>query len=197
MSLTDLLTSLDEDAAAELDRARQAAADEASRITGQARAEADAARAEALAEAERRGTRAADRTVAAARADAAAQVRAAQDEALREVLERTRARLAGLRGTPASGAVLERCLTEALGALAAPAVVRVDPRDAALARELVARHGDLGLRTDLDTWGGCVVADTGGRFVDNTLEARLEAAWPASRAAVAARWAATADGGGR
>lgn len=198
MSLTDLLTSLDGDAAAELERVRRAAEDEANRVTGEARADADAVRAAALADAQARGTRTANRVLAAARADAAAHLRTAREQALHQVLERTQDRLAGVRESPGYGGLLTRCLTEALGALATPVTVRVDPRDAGLARELAARQpGGLEVRPDLETWGGCMVADAGGRFVDNTLEARLRAAWPALRAAIAARWAhaAALDGG--
>ncbi|MCF6735546.1 MULTISPECIES: V-type ATP synthase subunit E [unclassified Blastococcus] len=198
MSLTDLLRSLDGDAAAELDRVRRAAEDEARRITGEARADADAVRAAALADAQARGTRTANRVLAEARAEAAAHLRTAREQALHQVLERTQDRLAVVRESPGYGGLLTRCLTEALDALAAPVTVRVDPRDGDLARELAARQrGGLEVRPDLETWGGCMVTDAGGRFIDNTLEARLQAAWPGQRAAIAAHWSrpATADGG--
>ncbi|WNV77811.1 V-type ATP synthase subunit E family protein [Geodermatophilus sp. DSM 44513] len=200
MGLTDLLTALDEEAAAELEQARRQAEEEARRIAAEARSAADALRAGALAEAEAEGRRAAARLLARARAEVAAEWREAREEALREVLDRTEARLAGLRDSAGHDAVLAACLAEALAALPAAVVVHVDRRDADLAgRELSQRDGGSPpVRADLDTWGGCVVADGAGRFVDDTLETRLRSAWPAWRAGAAARWAqaaGTGDGG--
>ncbi|GAA4738983.1 hypothetical protein GCM10023328_19850 [Modestobacter marinus] len=196
MSLTDLLRSLDDDAAAELERAHQAAADEADRLTREAAAEADRVRSAALAAAEQTGRREAARIVAAARTEAAAEVRAARAEALRAVRERGEQRLADLRAHPGYDEVLAGCLAEALAVLPEPVGVRVDRRDADRVRRLLpgTQPADLTITADLTAWGGCLVADDRGRYVDDTLETRLATAWPAQRAATATRWARAAAG---
>lgn len=193
MGLTDLLTALDDEAAEELARAEHTAAAEAERVRAAAEADAEHVLREALADAQHHGAAAAARRLAAARTDAAGVVRAARERALEAVFDQAGRDLAELRGSAAYPSVLRGCLTEALETLPAAVLVRVDERDGDQAHELLGELlGGLAcsieVRADLRTWGGVVVADGGGRFVDNRVETRLEAIRPRLRARLVRGW---------
>lgn len=205
MALTDLLAALDDEAAEELARAEDTAAAEAERVRAAAAADAEQILNRALVDAQRDGAAAAARELAAARTDAAGVVRAAQQRALEAVFDQAGRRLAALRSDPHYPAVLRGCLVEALQALPAAVTIRVDEHDQDQARDILDdildellgdlpddllgdRASAIEVRADLRTWGGVVVADGGGRFVDNRLETRLEAVRPRMRAQLARGW---------
>jgi hypothetical protein len=61
-------------------------------------------------------------------------------------------------------------VVESRAALPSAGVLRVDPRDADLARDVAA---GLRIEPTLDTWGGVELAGDDGRTLRNTLEERL------------------------
>lgn len=207
MALSDLLAAIEADAATEVEQAEDTATRQAEQVIALARGEAEQVIRQARRDAERRAAAHAATALSAERAAAAGRYRAAREAALDDVLSRARADLAGLRGDPRYPAVLAGLLAEAL-ADAGPLVrIRVDRRDATQVRQLLSGcsegHGSLGdappkVVLDLTTAGGVVVEGV-GRRVDNTVEHRLEAAWPALRGRIALRWdraaTATVEGG--
>lgn len=99
-----------------------------------------------------------------------------REEYLHRALELAGERLLYLREGDRYAGALERLTREALDALGEPgALIRVDPRDEAAAREIVkALTGTPRLIADLDTAGGVVVESADGRIrVDNTFASRL------------------------
>jgi vacuolar-type H+-ATPase subunit E/Vma4 len=82
--------------------------------------------------------------------------------------------LEALRETDGYPAVLRALIEESLAALPAASRLRVDPRDAQLARAILDElHVRLELEPGLETIGGVEVAARDGRTVRNTLEERL------------------------
>jgi V/A-type H+-transporting ATPase subunit E len=119
----------------------------------------------------------AERIRLSARVRAASRLREAREEAYAKAVERARASLASLRGSPGYPGVLAELVAEALRALPDARALNVDPRDADLVRALDLGSNAVEVVTELRTWGGvCAVAD--GREVRNTLEERLERADP-------------------
>lgn len=167
------------------------AEDELARFDAEVRREVDALLAAAEAEAavlERRPAdeqaaelaREAARIGATARLEAERVVREARDAGFERALDALRRRLAGVRGRPGYPALHAALRDEALAALPGARTMRVDPRDADLARA-----SDLALEATLATAGGVVLDDGEGRTVVNTLEERLRNAEPALREALA------------
>lgn len=173
MSLTDLLTALEAEAAREAAQAQADAQVQTDAIVAAARAEADRLRREipaaAAAEAASRG----EHRRAAARQQARAWQRSARHEAVEALRTAVVARMDGLRARPDYPALLGALLDEALGALPV-AVVLTDPRDVGLCARLLAERGlDLPVEGNLHTSGGIGVDASDGRTVLNTVETRL------------------------
>ena len=192
MALADLLHTLQEEADAELAALEREARVEAASILATAQAEAkrlharmaEAGEAQAGAEAQERR--------AAARLEAASRLRFAREQAYAMLRDELRSELAGIRVAGAYAAILAALIDEALDALPAATLLRIDARDADVAAELLARRSGAvpPIETALDTWGGVEVATQDGRRVENTLEARLAARDPELRRAVASAIAA-------
>lgn len=207
MALTDLIDTLEAEAEVELAARREADAAQAERIRAAARAEAERMLDAAVARVEADQHRSSVTAIGQARARAAARLRDEREAALAAVHAAARERLAGLRAQPGHAEVLRDLLAEALAVLPAASVVHVDPRDADAAQAAVralgpardgpARDGAAPLLVvpDLHTAGGVAVSG-GGRRVDNTLETRLDAAWPRLRAALVRSWARETEPGG-
>lgn len=128
----------------------------------------------------------------AARLDALQMVEAARSEILELVLARIREGLAGARRSPGYQDLLERLLEQALAELAGSlepgeaARLSADPDDLDLVEGYL-RSVDPRPAVDYDRkcLGGVRAMSPDGRIlVDNTLETRLERAWPSLRAAV-------------
>lgn len=186
MTLPDLLSALDRQAAEELAAAQRAAGQEAAVLRAAATAEAERLLAEAVVRAEVQARREAARRVAAARSAAAQDVRLVREQALQQVHDAALQALDQVRQRPDAAGLLAACLTAAKSRVPAADGVRVDPRDAERIRRLV---GDAPLQVtpDLQTRGG-VVVHGGGRYADCTFETRLIGAWPVLRGQLSAGW---------
>jgi V/A-type H+-transporting ATPase subunit E len=182
MALTELLTTLENEAAAEAARLDAEAREEARSIV-------DAAEVEARAIAERRAladedaiARDAVQRAAVARLAAAAMLREAREDGFRDLLSAVDARLAALRTSGAYRGVLRAMLRESLAAFPDATALLVDPRDEDLAAELLAELGvALPVVATLETAGGIELSDDEGRRLSNTLEERFANAEPSLR----------------
>lgn len=178
MALKDLLTAIEREAEEELEQVRAEARAEARAIRERGRDEA--------AREEERLARAGDEAVrreaqalrSAARQDAARTLRSGRERAWDDVAEALRRRLAAQADRPEWPAVLTALLEEARSALPAATRAHVRPRDVDVVRRAAP---DLRIIGDAAGPGGVVVAADDGRRLDNTLDARLEAAAPLLR----------------
>jgi len=187
MPLQDLLQAIQADAEQErlsADRARTTAA---TGVIERARAEAAELEHQICLSAEAEAEQEAEGVRSAARLQAASSVRAGREAAFAMVLEQVREQLATVRDTPTYAALFRALLAESRAALPNAVELRVDPRDAALAK-LAA--GGLRIAATLETWGGLELVGTDGRSIRNTLEERLFNAGSQVRQAFA-RWLAT------
>ena len=189
MPLADLLQAIEAEADEELARLERDMATEAEELVESARSEARALSAELAAAPEPAARREAERATALARLDAAAGLREAREEAFASVLDGVCAELSTLRHSGRYPELLRALAAESRAALPSAAVLRVDPRDAELARPLA---GGLRLEPELETWGGVELGSDDGRIVRNTLEERLANAEPLLRLCFAARLARSA-----
>jgi vacuolar-type H+-ATPase subunit E/Vma4 len=192
-SLTGLIDTLEAEAEAELAHQREVDGVEAERIRAAARAEAERILEAAVAAVESDMHRRSVAMIGQARSQVGAWVRDEREATLEAVRDAARARLGRLRDRPDYDEILRALLREALSVLPAADTVHVDPRDAA--RADAALHAGTRDTTrpprvvaDLATGGGVAVSG-GGRRVDNTVETRLEAAWPQLRVALVRSWA--------
>lgn len=174
MALKDLLTALEADAAAETERLRAETNAEASRIVESAELEARAIEHEAARADEADYARALERRRAEARLAAAAKLRDTYETCVTMLQRALRARLDALRETAEYPTVLRALIEESLAALPTASLLRVDRRDARLARTILDEL-DVGLELspELETIGGVEVVTGDGRTVVNTLEERL------------------------
>src|SRR4029078_1094580 len=102
----------------------------------------------------------------------AADMRREEHEACVATLQAAlRRRLETLREREEYPSVLRALVEESLAAIPSPSVLRVDPRDIELARDIV-RDLDvrLDLEPDLDTLGGVEAVDGNGLTVHDTVE---------------------------
>jgi vacuolar-type H+-ATPase subunit E/Vma4 len=175
MALKDLLSALEADAAAESERLRAEADAEAARIVEKAESEARALEQHAARTDDADLGRELERRRSEARLAAAARLRDEHEAGVSSLQAALRRRLDALRGTNGYPAVLRASIEESLAA-AAPAgsALRVDPRDAQLARTIVRELGArLEVRPELETVGGVELVAEDRRTVRNTIEERL------------------------
>jgi V/A-type H+-transporting ATPase subunit E len=174
MALKDLLTALEADAAAESERLRADADAEASRIVEEAESEARALEQRAAGTDDADLGRELERRRSEARLAAAARLRDEHEAGLSSLQAALRRRLAALRDTDGYPDVLRASIQESLAAAPAASVVRVDPRDAQLARGIVRELGvRLEVKPELETLGGVELVADDRRTVRNTIEERL------------------------
>ncbi len=183
MALRDLLEALEEEGAAEHERAEQDRRREAARILAEARERGAKTRAAIVAAAEADAQQEAQDLFVTARFGARRAVRTARDDALAEVLTRVRERLTELPGTSGGAAATSGCVAEALRALPGASTVRVHPADAAS----LAAPVSVRLEANLET-GGAIAEDDEGRYVDNTFLTRLANTWPELRVGLSRSW---------
>jgi V/A-type H+-transporting ATPase subunit E len=182
MALEELLAALAAEAAEESARAEQLARDEAAGIVAQARIEAQSIEREAARADERELALIAERKLARARASAGAALRAAREELFQEWLDELRTRVAELRSSDRNRSVVRLLVLESVAALPSATSLRVDPRDEALLREVMAELGlSIEVRAQLEVLGGVEVSSPDGRTVRNTFEERLRNAEPGLR----------------
>ncbi|GAA1553409.1 hypothetical protein GCM10009789_03630 [Kribbella sancticallisti] len=183
MALRDLLTALEEEGAADHQKAQQARRRQAAQILSDARERGTRIQADAVAAAETSARQEAQSLLIAARSGARRAVRTARDDALAEVLGRVHQRLLALPGSPEGAKAAMACADEALAALPHASTLRVHPADAMALQPGVATH----LVTDLGT-SGVIAEDDQGRYIDNTYATRLANLWPGIRADLSRSW---------
>jgi V/A-type H+/Na+-transporting ATPase subunit E len=174
MALKDLLSALEADAAAESERLRAEADAEAARIVEKAESEARALEQHAARTDDADLGRELERRRSEARLAAAARLRDEHEAGVSSLQAALRRRLDALRGTNGYPAVLRASIEESLAAAPAGSALRVDPRDAQLARTIVRELGArLEVRPELETVGGVELVAEDRRTVRNTIEERL------------------------
>lgn len=183
MSLRDLLTVLEEEGAAEHEKAQQQRRLEAAQIIADARERAALARDDAVAAAATAAEREAEHLLITARFGARRATRTARDDALAEVFEQVRERLLGLPGSPTGAAAAAACADEALGALPRASRLRVHPDDAVSLRAAVS----VTVVAD-PAVVGAIAEDAEGRYVDNTYSTRLANTWDELRVSLSRSW---------
>ncbi|MGL5809159.1 MAG: V-type ATP synthase subunit E [Nocardioides sp.] len=192
MSLANLLSAIEEDAGHELEHARLAAADRVERIRVEAGERAESLRREVLATADKEAASEGAIVMSRARSAAAARYSEARESALTELRLAAEMELLHYRGIPGYADALAHLLGEALRVVGTARTVQVDPRDEVAIAELLGPDSPAEVVADLTTAGGVVVTGP-GRVIDNTLEKRLEAAWPELRGAVCLGWEPAGD----
>jgi vacuolar-type H+-ATPase subunit E/Vma4 len=174
---SELVTILEKEANAEIERILTEARGQAERLIAQANQETQAYLTE------QRHRIDAERKAALVKADSAAQVRAsalvlqAKDQAIAEVFATAGAELSRLQQDKSRyGAILRGLIREASGALSGRVTVQVNPKDLDLVKQAVK---DLKLGAEVkpgdDVSGGVRLVSGDGRFVvENTLVSRVE-----------------------
>jgi vacuolar-type H+-ATPase subunit E/Vma4 len=183
MALRDLLTALEEEGAAEYEKAQQGRRREAAQLLADAQERTAKIHQDVVTAAETGARQEAESLLIAARFGARRAVRTARDEALEEVLGQVREELLALPGSPDGPAVAAACLQEALTAMPQATTVHVHQADAAVPMP----EGRIHVIADLEH-GGAIVEDDQGRYVDNTYLTRLANTWPEIRAALSGSW---------
>jgi len=181
--LNDLLAAIEAEAKEERARLEAESRAQAEAILTEARREAAAVREEIPRPLEAEVNSEAERRTATARLEAAWLLREAREEAFGLLLAETNSGLAALRGEEAGyRAALRTLLREGLAALPGARSLRVDPRDEALAAELLKEPGvDLTVDPSLPSLGGLALESGDGRTLRNTFEERLANAEPGLR----------------
>lgn len=170
MALDDLLRAIAAEADEERLLADRERAASAAAIVDAARREAAALQAQLTMAPEAESQAAAEQIRATARLQAADALRAAREHAYVSVLARIREKASVLRDSAAYPQMFRAFLDESRAALPDADQLRVDRRDADLARSMA---GDLRVMAVLDIWGGLELASDDGRTIRNTLEERL------------------------
>jgi V/A-type H+-transporting ATPase subunit E len=183
MALRDLLTALEEEGAAEHERAQEDRRRQAAQLLADARERVAEIHQDVVTAAETAAHEEAEDLLIAARFKARRAVRTARDVALETVFSQVREQLLVLPGSLAGQRAAERCLEEAVAALPKAITAHVHPADAATLRPAAT----LQMVTDLEH-GGAIAEDDQGRYVDNTYLTRLANIWPEIRAGLSASW---------
>jgi V/A-type H+-transporting ATPase subunit E len=186
MSLEAIVSAIEAEGAAALERLRTESRARVAAVLENARAEAEQTREMARRLAAAPATAECTRLLQQARLEALLLTSKARDQLLTDVLDEARECLARLRERPDYPAILERLAEEAIAALrqdeATCTLVEVDPRDEALVHCALRPFGNpapITVRPGLNGWGGVVVhSDNDWIIVTNTLESRLERATP-------------------
>jgi V/A-type H+-transporting ATPase subunit E len=183
MALRDLLTALEEEGAAEHEKAQQDRRRQAAQLLADARERAATIHADVVTAAETAARQEAENLLITARFTARRAARTARDDALEEVLGQVREQLLALPGSPEGPTMAATCLQEAVTAMPQATAVHVHPADAATLRS----EDAVRVVADLEQ-GGAIVEDGQGRYVDNTYLTRLANTWPQLRAELSRSW---------
>ncbi len=183
MALRDLLTALEEEGAAEHERAQQDRRRQAAQLLADAQERAAKIHQDVVMAAEAAARQEAEDLLITARFGARRAVRTARDDALEEVLGQVREQLLAVPGSPDGPTMAAASLEEAVTAMPHATTVHVHPADAATLRPkaTVQVVGDL-------KQGGAIVEDDQGRYIDNTYLTRLANTWPKIRAGLSGSW---------
>ncbi|MFG1819356.1 V-type ATP synthase subunit E [Kribbella sp. NPDC049174] len=183
MALRDLLTALEEEGAAEHERAQQDRRRQAAQLLADAQDRAATIHQDVVTAAETAARQEAEDLLITARFRARRAVRTARDDALEEVLGQVREQVLALPGSPDGRAMANACLQEAVRAMPQATTVHVHPADAATLRP----EATVQVVADLEH-GGAIAEDDQGRYVDNTYLTRLANTWPELRAGLSGSW---------
>jgi V/A-type H+-transporting ATPase subunit E len=183
MALRDLLTALEEEGAAEHERAQQDRRRQAAQLLVDAQERADKIHRDVVTAAESAARQEAEDLLITARFSARRAVRTARDDALEEVLGQVRQLLLALPGSPDGPTLAAACLEEAVAAMPQATTVHVHPADAATLRP----DTTVQVVADLQH-GGAIAEDDQGRYIDNTYLTRLANTWPEIRAGLSGSW---------
>jgi vacuolar-type H+-ATPase subunit E/Vma4 len=175
MAIEDILRTLEEQAAADIEAVLEEARQHATLVVDEAKRDAEKVRSGYKNQAERSAGSEAAKRLNAARLEAKMAVSSARGDAVDNVFGATRGQLATVRGGAGYDALFAKLADEAMAGLSGPVVVHVDPADAQRASALSASGVTITVETDIESAGGLYVEADGGRVVRrNTLEDRLE-----------------------
>jgi vacuolar-type H+-ATPase subunit E/Vma4 len=183
MALRDLLTALEEEGAAEHEKALQDRRRQADQLLADAHERGARIQADVVTAAEAAARQEAEDLLITARFTARRAVRTARDDALEEVLGQVREQLLAVPGSPDGPATAAACLEEAVTAMPQATTVHVHPADAATLRP----EATVQVVADLER-GGAIAEDDQGRYIDNTYLTRLANTWPEIRAELSGSW---------
>jgi V/A-type H+-transporting ATPase subunit E len=183
MALRDLLTALEEEGAAEHEKAQQDRRRQVAQLLAGAREQGAKIHEDLVTAAEAVARQEAEDLLITARFGARRAVRTARDDALEEVLGQAREQLLALPGSPDGPALAGICMDEAVGALPQATRVHLHPADAARLRP----EATVEVVADLEH-GGAIAEDDHGRYIDNTYLTRLANIWPDIRAGLSDAW---------
>lgn len=183
MALRDLLTALEEEGAAEHEKAQQDRQRQAAQLLADAQERAGKIHADVVTAAETTARQKAEDLLITARFKARRAIRTARDDALEEVLGLVRQQLLTLPGSPDGQTMVAACLKEAVTAMPRATTVHVHSADAATLRSATT----VQMVADLEH-GGAIAEDDQGRYLDNTYLTRLANTWPQLRAELSSTW---------
>ena len=183
MALRDLLTALEEEGAAEHEKAQQDRRQEAAQLLADAHERAAKIHHDAVTSAETAARQESDNLLITARFRARRAARTARDDALEEVLSQVGEQLLALPGSPDGPGLAAACLEEAVIAMPQATTVHVHPADAPKLRP----ESTFQIVADLEH-GGAIAEDDQGRYIDNTYLTRLANTWPEIRAELSSSW---------
>ncbi len=187
MALEDIFRALDEQADSDCEALLEAARCQAASITEEATEAGNTICSSCVAVAQSAGRDDAARKLNAARLEVQKRLASAKEEAVGDVFDAARVKLATVRQSQDYPALFRSLLDEALAALDGVPVVLVDPADTSLAVQALAELKVEGeVRAEISTMGGVVVSYSDGRIMRrNTLEDRLDKAVPLVKADIA------------
>ncbi len=178
MSIEDILQALDDQCRQECQEIFNRAEQEAKEIIEKAQAEAESIREARLEKIKADARSEAISMLYSARLKSKNEVIRAKEEIAEEALAEAEKRLRDLRAREDYPAILEGLIAEGLARVSGKVVLHVDPSDRELADSIARKLGlDYELLTDIETIGGAVISDPGGRIqIVNTVEERLNRA---------------------
>lgn len=183
MGLDSLLAALEDDAREEIARLEAETRREVETILARAEEVAQALEERLVSESEAAAATEAGLRLRRARLEADRVRREARAAAFDDVLAAVRGRLAAARDAPDYLHVLRALVGEALLALPAGRILRIDPKDEAAAGEALRLlgRGDVEVAAAAPVWGGVELESGDGRTLVNTLEERFANAEPLLR----------------
>ena len=178
MSIEDILQALDDQCREECQEIFNRAEVEAKQVLEKAQAEAEAIRQARLAKVKAEAQSETTSMLYSARLKSKNTVISAKEQIAEKALASAEENLSGLRSRQDYPAILEELIKEGLTRISGKIAVHVDPTDEAAADAVMRKLGlDYELHTDIQSLGGAVVSDTGGRVrIINTVEERLNRA---------------------
>jgi vacuolar-type H+-ATPase subunit E/Vma4 len=187
MAIEDILKALEEQGKAEAEDILAAAREQASGIEEDAKALAARTKAATVDAASSQMQARTSHRINAARLEARRTVASVKEQAIAGVYGEALGRLDSLRASPDYPRLFASLAAEALEGIQGDVVFIVDPADEALAADVLASSGFVGMvEATASTRGGLTVAANGGTmFRRNTVEDRLDKYQEAGRASVA------------